>query len=120
MRVLVFGSVITLTNLLVQHLDCKPFVERATFPPSWVFGVVWPFLYVVIGLSWQGSPSRDLLFSLLTCLCASWLLLHRCTSNERVARVVLLASAVLACAMVPLTSPTMALPAAWLVFANTL
>ena len=121
MRVLVFGSVISLTNLLVQYLQCKPFVQRTTFPPSWVFGVVWPFLYLVIGFSWQRHPKQDLLFLLLTALCGLWLLLHRCTLNERLAKAVLGSSAILACAMVPLTSsPMMALPAAWLVFANTL
>lgn len=121
MRLLVFGSVISLTNLLVESLQCRPFVRRTAFPPAWVFGVVWPFLYLVIGLSWQRHPKQDRLFLLLTALCSVWLVLHRCTvSGQRWAKAVLVSSAILACAMVQWTSPMMALPAAWLVFANTL
>tara|TARA_Y100001970_G_C14236933_1_gene862406 strand:+ start:427 stop:819 length:393 start_codon:yes stop_codon:yes gene_type:complete len=41
-------------------------------PPSWVFGVVWPILLLLIGYSWVLRPGLSSYYLLLTLLLASW------------------------------------------------
>lgn len=41
-------------------------------PPSWVFGVVWPILLILIGYSWTLRPGLTNYYLLLTLLLSSW------------------------------------------------
>ena len=41
-------------------------------PPSWVFGVVWPILLILIGYSWSIRPELTYYYLLLTLLLSSW------------------------------------------------
>ena len=57
-------------------------------PPGWVFGVVWPILYVTTGLAWQRSRLDSMFVSLLVLLCA-WLVVYSCRGKKSKARYVL-------------------------------
>tara|TARA_Y100000748_G_scaffold304022_1_gene311349 strand:- start:1733 stop:2125 length:393 start_codon:yes stop_codon:yes gene_type:complete len=41
-------------------------------PPSWVFGVVWPILLILIGYSWTLRPALTNYYLLLTILLSTW------------------------------------------------
>lgn len=47
-------------------------------PPNWVFGVVWPLLYVTIGLAWYQSGKNDALFMATLIACCAWLPFNAC------------------------------------------
>jgi len=69
-------------------------------PPGWVFAVVWPVLYLLIGYSWA-SLYRDgvwvnILFALNTLALILWIVVYSCADNKRGGLYVLLISVVLA------------------------
>jgi benzodiazapine receptor len=41
-------------------------------PPSWVFGVAWPILLILIGYSWTLRPGLTNYYLLLTLLLSTW------------------------------------------------
>ena len=41
-------------------------------PPSWVFGVVWPVLLLLLGYSWTLRPKLTNYYLLLTLLLSTW------------------------------------------------
>jgi len=41
-------------------------------PPSWVFGLVWPILLILIGYSWTLRPGLTNYYLILTILIATW------------------------------------------------
>ena len=52
-------------------------------PPGYVFGIVWPILYILLGLSWINSnPSSnktiELLYFVLSSLLAYWIVVYAC------------------------------------------
>ena len=51
-------------------------------PPSWVFGVVWPILYLLIGLAWVKSKKYSLYFIALIVLLNLWLITYVCQKNK--------------------------------------
>ncbi len=51
-------------------------------PPSWVFGVVWPILYLLIGLAWINSKRYTLYFITLVILLNLWLITYVCQKNK--------------------------------------
>ena len=58
-------------------------------PPSYIFGIVWPILYLLIGLSWIKSTntislrdSTDLLFISLSLLLGFWIIVYSCMNNK--------------------------------------
>jgi len=52
-------------------------------PPSWVFGVVWPILLLLIGYSWVLRPGLSSYYLLLTLLLASWSIFY--ANDKRIA-----------------------------------
>jgi tryptophan-rich sensory protein len=55
-------------------------------PPPWVFGVVWPILYFLIGLSWLRLYKYkyfDILFILNIALLIEWLVVYGCFDHRR-------------------------------------
>ena len=66
--------------------------------PSEVFMVVWPILYILIGLSWYLARQNDysevsnILFWVLNVLLGSWLIIYSCLGMKRTAFYVLLLS----------------------------
>ena len=64
-------------------------------PPSWVFGAIWPFLYIFIGIAWlilrdQDSYIIDILMSLTIIGLVSWILVYGCGKNKKNALYVIL------------------------------
>jgi len=51
-------------------------------PPSWVFGVVWPILYILMGMSWIRSKHLTFRFVILLILLNLWLLVYVCQKNK--------------------------------------
>lgn len=57
-------------------------------PPAWVFGVVWPILYLSLGFSWifarrQQQIWADVLYSVLTLLLVLWIVVYGCAKNSK-------------------------------------
>lgn len=46
--------------------------EIAFRPPSWVFGVVWPVLLLLLGYSWTLRPKLTNYYLILTLLLSTW------------------------------------------------
>lgn len=71
-------------------------------PPAWVFGVVWPILYILLGLSWVVASRKDVVnsvyYSLLTALLVTWIFVYSCNNDKKNAVFVLLASVMTAIA----------------------
>jgi tryptophan-rich sensory protein len=61
-------------------------------PPSWVFGIVWPILYLLIGLAWVNSKKYTLYFFILIILLNLWLVTYVCQKNKQGGVYVLLCS----------------------------
>lgn len=97
-------------------------------PPSWVFGVVWPILYVLLGVSWviahRLKPSNSIIYGTLTLFLTLWILTYSCAKNKTFAMYVLLESilAVIACMYVGnTTSRVLLIPLLiWVTFATIL
>ncbi len=72
-------------------------------PPAYVFGIIWPVLYILIGLAWQRSR-EDVIFVFLTALLGLWIVLYGCVKDKKASLYVLSAvvattvAAIAACA----------------------
>ena len=125
-----FGAAITATSIATRRLcpDASFDASRAPLqPPPWVFGVIWPVLFVTTGAAWaldEHSTASDALFASLTLLCCAWLPLYTCLRYRRVSTVVLAASVAIAGATLVVGANAwrwlMAPLVAWLVFATYL
>lgn len=97
-------------------------------PPSWVFGVVWLIMYLLLGAAWLIShrldPNNSFAFATLTLLLNLWIATYYCARNKSFSMYVLLESiaAVIACMYVGnITSRIMLAPLlAWILFATVL
>lgn len=67
-------------------------------PPRWVFGVVWPILYLLLGYSWvlaqRDSYFNHVYYSLLTLFLVSWIIVYNCKDNKKGGVYIILASIV--------------------------
>ena len=52
-------------------------------PPAWLFGIVWPILYILIGLAWVNSKEQILYFSALIFLLCLWSVVYSCQNNKK-------------------------------------
>ena len=88
----------TVTGFVVSKF-CKMEKSGITVkfrPPGYVFGIVWPILYILLGLSWINSnPSSnktvELLYFVLSSLLAYWIVVYACQKNKRDAVFIMLA-----------------------------
>jgi tryptophan-rich sensory protein len=98
-------------------------------PPPWVFGVVWPALYLLLGVAWcRTAVSAGALsaasasYLLTTLLLGAWLVVYSCRRDTKNAVFVLLASVLSAAFNIALSAPAerlMVLPLiVWLSFAT--
>ena len=65
-------------------------------PPPYIFGIVWPILYILLGLSWINSNpdknmNNEILFFTLSSLLAYWIVVYACQKNKKNAVFVMLA-----------------------------
>ena len=51
-------------------------------PAPWVFGVVWPILYLLLGFAWTQSKKYSLLYIILNILLNLWLVVYACQKNK--------------------------------------
>jgi tryptophan-rich sensory protein len=61
-------------------------VELPQRPPAFVFGIVWPILYFLLGYSWTQSTNisnLDFMHMIVTFLLASWLVFFSCLGNKK-------------------------------------
>ena len=55
-------------------------------PPGFVFGIVWPILYIIIGYSWMTEYKNkyvDIVFLINAVSSGLWLYLFNCRNNKR-------------------------------------
>jgi len=96
-------------------------------PPSYIFGIVWPILYILLGLSWVNSIKNnkniwiDRMFLALSSLLALWIIFYSCMKDKEKALYVLLISMTilgLLMVLIPTNSKLMLIPlTVWLSFA---
>ena len=102
-------------------------------PPGYVFGIIWPILYLSIGYSWYLTRKKapkmltDILFSVNTLISAAWLILFGCLNTKRIALydlIALIASTLIliifSLKYSTLASCLLAPYLAWLIFAQKL
>lgn len=100
-------------------------------PPSWVFSVMWPILYLLLGLSWYTAKQSikrkneqliDVVYFLLVVLLCLWIFIYSCQGNKKEAILVLIlciAVLFMIFALAPLTSKLLICPLiAWIIFAT--
>ena len=66
-------------------------------PPGYVFGIVWPILYILLGLSWINSEYKkdkviDGLYFGLSTLLALWIVVYSCYKSKKGALSIMLLS----------------------------
>jgi|MDTB01.2.fsa_nt_gb tryptophan-rich sensory protein len=99
-------------------------------PPSWVFGVVWFILYILLGLSWviarhqDNGVVADVYYSLLTASLVLWIVMYSCLNQKKNAIYVFGLSficVISALCLGNLTSKLMIVPLlVWLIYAFSL
>jgi tryptophan-rich sensory protein len=79
-RLFIPGLAISVVGAYVQN-NCAQLgaagVSVPGRPPAWVFGVVWSFLYVTMGLSWSWSKN-DRMYAKIVTLCCLWMVVYSC------------------------------------------
>ena len=67
-------------------------------PPGWVFGIIWPILYILLGLVWvklrkeKDKIKVDILFTLLIITLNSWIYVYSCLNKKKYALYILIVS----------------------------
>lgn len=62
-------------------------------PPSIVFSIIWPILYILLGFSWiyaKNKKYNDILYFILSSLLAIWLMIYSCIDDKKNAIYILL------------------------------
>ena len=54
-------------------------------PPAFVFGIVWPILYMCLGYVWTVTKNSDKLFFINTLLGSLWIYFFGCLKNKKYA-----------------------------------
>ena len=95
-------------------------------PPPYIFGIVWPILYLLLGWSWvQSNPRQnqliDGLFFTLSSLLAVWIVVYACRKDKKNAvfvMVAILLAIALLMVLIPQKSKLMLTPLGiWILFA---
>ena len=95
-------------------------------PPPYIFGIVWPILYLLLGLSWiHSNPQQnqlvDGLFFTLSSLLAFWIVVYACQKDKKNAvfvMVAILLAIALLMVLIPQKSKLMLTPLGiWILFA---
>lgn len=70
----------------ITSMFCRPTRNAGSIvkfrPPGWVFTLVWPILYLMIGVAWSRSMEYTPLFILLQILLNGWLITYGCLKND--------------------------------------
>ena len=52
-------------------------------PPSYVFGIVWPILYLMIGYAWINAKEQSIWYLSLSLSLCLWLIIYSCQNNKQ-------------------------------------
>lgn len=79
--------------------DGKELPQR---PPAYVFGIVWPILYLLLGYSWSKSGNQylvNILHGICTLLLCMWIIVYSCMKKKKygIYTIALTISVVIAC-----------------------
>ena len=88
---MVFGYLISMKCKMNQN-DGESVKFR---PPPEIFSIVWPILYILLGISWIFASRNqnkyiDILYFLLSSLLAIWIVIYSCYNNKKNAIFILL------------------------------
>ena len=61
-------------------------------PPGYIFGIVWPILYLLLGAAWIYSNKYGIYYLIISLLLCLWLVVYSCLKQKKHASWVLLAS----------------------------
>ena len=82
----IFYLLLPIVSGYFTTLFCKPGSNAGKIvkfrPPSYIFGIIWPILYIMLGLAWIYSKEQSLIYLLITILLCSWLILYSCIKNK--------------------------------------
>ena len=64
-------------------------------PSSEIFGIIWPILYILLGISWiiasrTKNKYLDIIYFILSSLLALWIIIYSCFNNKKNAIFILL------------------------------
>ena len=106
---------------------CRPPLATQATPPAWVFRVLWPILYVLLGIAWYRSTTRitDILTGILVLSLVAWLILYNCVNLKLLADFSISLSVALLILIIhfhqdPSSKISVAPLLAWLLFAQRL
>lgn len=51
-------------------------------PPSYIFGIIWPILYLMIGYAWLNAKEHSVWYLSLSLSLAIWLIVYSCQNNK--------------------------------------
>ena len=62
-------------------------------PPSYIFGIIWPILYIIIGYAWASEYKNkyvDVIFFINALFSGIWLYMFNCKNNKRLSLYIIL------------------------------
>ena len=85
---------ITLSYLVVAVCPMpKKSGKKVKFrPPPYIFGIIWPILYILLGYAWVNSQEHSLWYFKLSILLPLFLVFYSCYKNKFIALGIILAS----------------------------
>lgn len=81
------GQICPMTSRAGENIPARP--------PAWTFGIVWPLLYIAMGIAWvrtRQSANSDVLFILLTGCLLLWQYFYSCQGKTKAALYTLVAA----------------------------
>lgn len=89
---LVLPLVLGFATAFVCPMKSAPWQPPPQQPPDYVFGVVWPVLYLLLGFAWTRSKgAANLLVTVLVLLLNVWIVVFSCHENSKLAAFILAA-----------------------------
>ena len=98
LRAIIFGT--SISSTAISTIRCGELSEIGPRniplqPPNWIFGVVWPCLYITTGIAWALEGGKaDIPLSIVTLLCCMWLVVYGCLKRKTVAAVILVCTTI--------------------------
>ena len=98
-RAVAFGLAISIVSFITNR-SCdnlksisSSVPQSPLTPPPYLFGIVWPILFVTTGFAWVRSGEKlDLPLSVVTALSCAWLVVYACLRWTKVSALILLAT----------------------------
>jgi len=52
-------------------------------PPNYIFGIVWPILYLMLGYAWINAKQHTIWYIILSLSLALWIVVYSCQNNKK-------------------------------------